>query len=178
VIQLQYPGYIPSAKKAEEKLGAREERSRSYIEVTGQLAWTRQIRTGRLCGGYPLRGGNLPAKVKKKRKGSGWTNALHPDDVKHTVEVWNKAVAQKRIMKWNIVYADMTGFIGTFGFMVFRWLRKTEVFRNGLARCVRHSPSASRSKMPQMFRGAVMVRDAGHRARISSNRWRDTCRET
>jgi PAS domain S-box-containing protein len=84
---------ITERKKAEEKLRAREERYRSYIEVTGQLAWTTNA-DGEVLEDIPV-WRKFTGQSKEETKGAGWAKALHPDDVKHTMEAWNNAVATK-----------------------------------------------------------------------------------
>jgi PAS domain S-box-containing protein len=84
---------ITERKKAEEKQRAREERYRSYVEVTGQLAWTTNS-DGEVVEDIPV-WRKFTGQNEEETKGSGWAKALHPDDVKDTVEVWNKAVATK-----------------------------------------------------------------------------------
>ena len=86
---------ITERKKAEENLRAREERYRSYIEVTGQLAWTTNA-DGEVVEDIPV-WREFTGQSEEETKGTGWAKALHPDDVKHTMEVWNNAVAQKRV---------------------------------------------------------------------------------
>ncbi|MFH2043683.1 MAG: sigma 54-interacting transcriptional regulator [Pseudomonadota bacterium] len=84
---------ITETKNADEKLRASEARYRSYIEVTGELAWSTNSE------GYVIE--DLPAwrkftgQSKEEITGSEWAKALHPDDVKHTLEAWNKAVSTK-----------------------------------------------------------------------------------
>ena len=88
---------------------AREERYRSYIEVTGQLAWTTNA-DGEVVEDIPV-WREFTGQSEEETKGTGWAKALHPDDVKHTMEVWNKAVATKsayeveyRIRRYDGVY--------------------------------------------------------------------------
>ena len=84
---------ITERKKTEKKLHAREERFRSYIEVTGQLAWTTNP-DGEVTEDIPS-WRKYTGQSEEETQGSGWSKALHPDDVKHTMEVWNKAVKTK-----------------------------------------------------------------------------------
>jgi PAS domain S-box-containing protein len=84
---------ITERKKAEEKLRARKERYRSYIEVTGQLAWTTNT-DGEVVEDIPV-WRKFTGQSEEETKGAGWAKALHPDDVKHTMEAWNNAVATK-----------------------------------------------------------------------------------
>ena len=83
---------IGGLKRREEELRASEARYRTYIEVTGQIAWTTppdgvvdDIPEWRKYTGQTL----------DEVKGWGWLNAVHPDDREHTVERWNSAVETK-----------------------------------------------------------------------------------
>jgi PAS domain S-box-containing protein len=80
-------------REAEEVLRASEERHRSYIEVTGQLAWATNA-DGQVVEDLPalLR---FTGQTKEEGKGIGWAGALHPDDVEQTLQMWKKAVATK-----------------------------------------------------------------------------------
>jgi len=96
-------------REAEEVLRASEERYRSYVEVTGQLAWTTNV-DGQVVEDLPalLR---FTGQTKEEVKGLGWVSALHPDDVEQTMQVWTKAVATKtayeveyRIRRYDGIY--------------------------------------------------------------------------
>jgi PAS domain S-box-containing protein len=86
---------ITERKKAEEKIKTSEARYRSYIEATKQLGWTtdakglvtEDILTWRAYTGQSF----------EKIKNWGWVKAIHPDDAKHTAEVWKEAVKTKSI---------------------------------------------------------------------------------
>jgi PAS domain S-box-containing protein len=87
-------------EKAEEELKKSEMRYRSYIEVTGELGWTtnaegevvEDISTWR----------NFTGQTFEEIKGSGWSKALHPDDLENTLRVWKQAVVEKS--KYEVEY--------------------------------------------------------------------------
>lgn len=96
-------------KEAEDILRASEKRYRSYIEVTGQLAWTTNA-DGQVVEDLPA-WRRFTGQTKEEMKSAGWASALHPDDVEQTVQVWKKAVATKtayeveyRIRRYDGVY--------------------------------------------------------------------------
>ena len=163
---------ITERKKAEEKLRAREERYRSYIEVTGQLAWTTNT-DGEVVEDIPV-WRKFTGQSEEETKGAGWAKALHPDDVKHTMEAWNNAVATKSAYEVEYRIRRHDGAYRHFLARGVPVLKTMEIFRNGLAP-VLTLPSASRSRMPKCSWCSVACR---HRARISSNRWRDTWQRT
>jgi PAS domain S-box-containing protein len=84
---------ITERRKAEESVRASEERYRSYIEVTGQLGWTTNA-DGEVEEDIPA-WRKYTGQSYEEVKGLGWTKALHPDDIEHTTQVWEKAVAEK-----------------------------------------------------------------------------------
>ncbi len=84
---------ISRRRQAEEMLRTSEERYRSYIEVTGQLGWTTN-RHGEVVEDLST-WSNFTGQSAEGIKGAGWVNALHPDDVEHTMHAWNNAVVTK-----------------------------------------------------------------------------------
>jgi PAS domain S-box-containing protein len=87
-------------KKAEGNLRKSEQRYRSYIEVTGELGWTTNAE-GEVVEDMPS-WRNFTGQSFDEIKGSGWTKALHPDDLENTSKVWKQAVTQKR--RYEIEY--------------------------------------------------------------------------
>ena len=108
-------------RQAEEALQTSSDRYRSYIEVTGALGWTTN------AGGEVVE--DLPSwrmytgQTSEEIKGQGWSKALHPDDLAHTLQIWEKAVEGKsgyqveyRIRRHDGIYRDFM----TRGLPVFR----------------------------------------------------------
>jgi PAS domain S-box-containing protein len=89
-----------------------ENRHRSYIELSGQIAWVTNPR-GEVVEDIPYFR-QFTGLSYNQVKGSGWTLALHPDDVSKTIEVWNNAVSTKssyeteyRVKRHDGVYRDL-----------------------------------------------------------------------
>ncbi len=79
---------------AEEALRKSEARYRSYIEVTGELGWTTNPE-GEVIEDMPS-WRNFTGQTFEEIKGSGWSKALHPDDLENTLAVWKQATQEKR----------------------------------------------------------------------------------
>jgi PAS domain S-box-containing protein len=105
-------------KKSEHVLGVQqshkvsEDRYKSYIELTGQLAWVTNP-AGEVVEDIPSFR-NFTGQTYDEVKGTGWTLALHPDDVAKTIEVWNNAVSTRssyeteyRVKRHDGVYRDL-----------------------------------------------------------------------
>ncbi len=87
-------GYdITDRKKAGQSLRHSERRYRSFVEVTSQFGWVTDP-DGQVVEDIPsLR--QFTGQTYKQAKGTGWADALHPDDVQRTLEVWNQAVSTR-----------------------------------------------------------------------------------
>ncbi len=84
---------ISVLKEAMEKRRISEERHRSYIELTNQVVWVTNP-SGEVVEDIPYFR-KFTGLTYDEVKGTGWTSALHPDDVAATLEVWQKAVKAK-----------------------------------------------------------------------------------
>jgi two-component system CheB/CheR fusion protein len=84
---------ISKLKREEELKLASEKRYRSYIEVTGQIGWVTNAK-GEIIEDVPsLR--NFTGQTFDEVKGTGWVDALHPDDKESTLMTWNNATKHK-----------------------------------------------------------------------------------
>jgi PAS domain S-box-containing protein len=84
---------LAERKRAEEAVRHAFDRYRSYIEVTGQVGWATNIE-GEVTEDMPS-WRKFTGQSYEEIKGCGWANALHPDDVAHTTEVWKKALKER-----------------------------------------------------------------------------------
>ena len=76
---------IINLRLSDKVLHASEERYRSYIEVTGELGWTTNAQ-GEVVEDLPT-WRKFTGQSEEEVRGAGWVKALHPDDVKHTLQV-------------------------------------------------------------------------------------------
>jgi two-component system CheB/CheR fusion protein len=84
---------ITAQKQAENALKQSEARYKSYIEATGQVAWVTNAR-GEVEEDMPS-WRKFTGQTYEEIKGTGWAKAVHPDDIEHTLQMWNNAVAAK-----------------------------------------------------------------------------------
>ncbi|QCG91120.1 PAS domain S-box protein [Azospirillum sp. TSH100] len=100
------------AKRAEEQLRLSEERFRSLVEATAAIVWNTSG-AGRFEGPQPS-WSNFTGQTFDQLKGTGWVEAIHPDDRPHTSEAWRAArtgrtiyKAEHRLRRYDGVYHDM-----------------------------------------------------------------------
>lgn len=103
---------ISQQKKSLENLKISEERYRSYIDLTGQIAWVTNS-NGEVIEDIPnFR--KFTGQTYDQVKGIGWVSALHPDDIDQTLTVWDKAVSLRapyeteyRVRRYDGVYRNL-----------------------------------------------------------------------
>ncbi len=84
---------ITERKRAEAALRDSEKRFRSLAVATSQVIWSTDGH-GQVCG--PLRSWQAyTGQSDEEIQGSGWSKALHPEDVEPAVRIWNRAVETK-----------------------------------------------------------------------------------
>lgn len=97
--------------QAEKKMRASQERFKSYIDLTMQLAWTTND-MGEIVEDNPS-WHKYTGRGYEEFKGFGWIEDIHPDDRDRTEKIWKKAVAEKsfyeieyRVRRYDGVYRD------------------------------------------------------------------------
>ena len=85
---------VSERKRAQDELKQSEERYRSLIDATAQIVWTNSA-DGEMRGPQPGWGG-FTGQTEAEYQGYGWTKAVHPEDVRPSVDAWNAAVAARR----------------------------------------------------------------------------------
>ena len=84
---------ITARKAAEEAFRKSAGRYRSYIELTEQLGWVTNA-DGEVEEDIPA-WRKFTGQAYDRIRGQGWTKAIHPEDLAHTLEAWKKAVTTK-----------------------------------------------------------------------------------
>jgi two-component system, chemotaxis family, CheB/CheR fusion protein len=82
---------ITELKRGEEALRQSEERYRALIEASAQMVWTTDAH-GQMVEDSPSWRA-FTGQTPEEWLGSGWLDALHPDDRERAAEVWARAVA-------------------------------------------------------------------------------------
>lgn len=102
---------ITDQKNANEAIKKSEARYRSYIEVTGQLAWVTDA-DGAVVEDIPAWRA-FTGQSEKQVKGWGWAEAVHPDDRERAAQAWREALARKgayeveyRMLRHDGIYRD------------------------------------------------------------------------
>jgi PAS domain S-box-containing protein len=93
VVSLAYLRDITERKLAEEARRVIDARYRSYIDVTGHLGWATNP-DGEVIEDLPS-WRKFTGQSKEEIMGSGWSKAIHPDDLEYVFKVWKEAVATK-----------------------------------------------------------------------------------
>ena len=103
--QLEINNDISDRKQAEDAIKQSEERYRSLIVATSQIAWTADVEG---------RSPDLPSwraytgQTEAQVVGLGWLDAIHPDDREQTNQVWMEAVQTRSLyeIEYRIRGAD------------------------------------------------------------------------
>ncbi|WP_175492475.1 PAS domain S-box protein [Methylocapsa palsarum] len=82
---------ISERKRTEADLAISEQRFRAAVDAVQGILWTNDA-SGRMRGEQPGWAA-LTGQTFDEYQSLGWSNAIHPDDVRPTVEAWNAAVA-------------------------------------------------------------------------------------
>jgi PAS domain S-box-containing protein len=103
---------ITERKKAEEAYKQSEGRYRSYVEITGQVAWVTNPE-GEITEEVPSFS-KFTGLSSDEVKGNGWVSALHPADIENTLQTWHKAVlsgipyeTEYRLKRHDGLYRDI-----------------------------------------------------------------------
>jgi PAS domain S-box-containing protein len=86
---------VTDQKRAVEVLQLSESRYRSLAAATAQIVWTTDAK-GFVSGALP-EWQEFTGQSIDEVKGSGWTNAMHPEDAERTLGVWKEAVKNAAI---------------------------------------------------------------------------------
>ena len=103
---------ITEHKKAEQALIRSEEKFRSLVIATSLIVWETNA-DGEVEGENPAWSAYTGQEVSEM-KGSGWLNALHPDDRERTLEAWVNAVKAKSVYETEYRIRDKSGEYGDF----------------------------------------------------------------
>ncbi len=85
---------ITERKRVEQALRESEERLRAAAGAVSDLIWTNSAEG--LMQGEQREWQNFTGQSREDYQGYGWSQAVHPDDAKPTIDEWNRAVAEKR----------------------------------------------------------------------------------
>jgi len=82
---------------ANQRLQEEEERYRSLMLASTQIIWTNSA-DGRMTGEQPSWAA-FTGQTYEQYQNFGWSAALHPDDVEHTINQWNRAVSMRSLFE-------------------------------------------------------------------------------
>ena len=85
---------ISQKERADEKLRLSERRFKAAVGAMDGTLWTNDAK-GKMIGEQPGWGA-LTGQSKVEYQDDGWVNAIHPDDIKATIDRWEASVAQQR----------------------------------------------------------------------------------
>ncbi len=88
---------ITSSKKAAEALRESEEQFRALVTASAQMVWTTDA-SGLVVDDSPSWRAFTGQSVEEWQ-GSGWVDALHPDDREHALSAWHQSVASNSPME-------------------------------------------------------------------------------
>src|SRR5262249_23711619 len=84
---------IDESRRAEEALRASEERHRTFMSMTALALWTAAPNGDVVADLYDW--GELTGQTPDQYRGSGWLEALHPEDKTRMLEDWKRALRDK-----------------------------------------------------------------------------------
>ncbi len=87
---------IHDRKLAEQTLQQSEQRFRSLVTTISQIVWVATPEGARITGEM-LSWMAYTGQTEAEFQGSGWLDAIHPDDRAHTAEAWNQAVTNRSL---------------------------------------------------------------------------------
>ena len=85
---------IHERKEVEEDLQQSEGRFRAAVQAVNGILWTNSA-VGEMIGEQPG-WAELTGQSFAEYQGFGWTDAIHPDDAKSTIDAWNEVVAERK----------------------------------------------------------------------------------
>ena len=86
---------ITELRETEQALGLSEQRFRTAVSTVSNIVWTNNT-DGKMAGAQPGWEA-FTGQTREEHQGYGWTQAVHPEDAKPTLEAWKCAVAEKRM---------------------------------------------------------------------------------
>ncbi|GAA2403809.1 SpoIIE family protein phosphatase [Nonomuraea africana] len=90
---------VTESRQTEEDLRRSEERYRSLVEAQSQLVWITSP-TGAVVEDAP-QWRAITGQGLEEYLAHGWLEAVHPDERRHTEEVWKEALRGRTMFEWN-----------------------------------------------------------------------------